>query len=1140
MYGNARTYSHGGVDASQRTRVTFVVRCKDVDPGKQEHLFVLGDAVPLGSWSVAHAVPMMREERASTPEPTTSLATATGGGGGDGAGSALALLPGAPHGSRGAPWCATVELDSGTQVDYKYCILVRDPVTGAIDLTQEPRFEPFEGNRVLKVFGVGMRVDDRKFGEPFMATDESRIRVNYGRVFSRFEAPKSESLDCTSDGAVASARNAPLRSGLAATRYAPVVLEQPSCLIIVLYRLPILARRVHNEWVFQWDDDALYLTSVGLRKGLEGKIRVTWVGILNSDEEVPVHEQAHVSNILTSRYGCVPVFLPAETRVKFYQGFCKGVLWPLFHMITEIFEDDTHRTKNFDRSLWHVYCNVNRKFADTVVSLYHEGDLIWIHDYHLLVLPSQLRRKLCGAKIGFFLHTPWPSSEMYRMLPVRDELLRGLLSSTLIGFHLFDYARHFLSACVRLLNLEHESSRGSLAVEYAGRHVMIRVSHIGIDPERFRERLLHPDVKAAIAALRRDLKNRVILAAVDDLDMVKGIALKLLAFEALLASYPGYRDVLVLVQVAIPKVARVKPYVRDEIRALVERINNTYGSGDGGDYTPVLYIERDISFDERVAIYSLADMVFLTPIRDGLNLVPYEYVVSAAENKGQLILSEFTGCSRALSGAVRINPWNREEVAYTIDKVLQNNDEVKRRKHAADLTYVAGHTTADWAVSFLSDLERASEPVVRLTKLGLGFGVGARMLEFEGFQHLTTEQVVKSLRASQQRLFLFDYDGTLTGTDPRHERMAHAWAKPSDTVMQALAQISSNSHNLVVIMSGRSREMLQSAFKGLGRVALAAEHGFYYRWNDKYPWQESRPNADLSWIEVAHEIMLSYMERTDGSYIEKKTAGLVWHYKDADPEFGGWQASELHDHLESVLSSFGVQVISGNRWVQVRLRDVNKGVMVETILRWYSSGHLPPSPTGPLDEAPPPPPAASTSPSTPSGGGRAAMMAMPSPHRPDFILCCGDDRTDEDMFTYIDQVYERASEEVHSRIFTCVLGVKPSNARYYIRDSDEMVEILTALASASSSRPTRSSTVEDFRGPASALGEGNSSDGGGSGLRGHRLNVLGRASTSNDEAVGFHLAGTSLDDSDNRAGGRGRGSETRSDGISGSSLLRRH
>eukprot|EP00166_Cyanidium_caldarium_P004659 ctg_505.g183 len=217
MYGNARTYSHGGVDASQRTRVTFVVRCKDVDPGKQEHLFVLGDAVPLGSWSVAHAVPMMREERASTPEPTTSLATATGGGGGDGAGSALALLPGAPHGSRGAPWCATVELDSGTQVDYKYCILVRDPVTGAIDLAQEPRFEPFEGNRVLKVFGVGMRVDDRKFGEPFMATDESRIRVNYGRVFSRFEAPKSESLDCTSDGAVASARNAPLRSGLAAT-----------------------------------------------------------------------------------------------------------------------------------------------------------------------------------------------------------------------------------------------------------------------------------------------------------------------------------------------------------------------------------------------------------------------------------------------------------------------------------------------------------------------------------------------------------------------------------------------------------------------------------------------------------------------------------------------------------------------------------------------------------------------------------------------------------------------------------------------------------------------------------------------------------------------------------------------------------
>ncbi|KAF6002311.1 Trehalose-6-P synthase/phosphatase complex synthase subunit [Cyanidiococcus yangmingshanensis] len=459
---------------------------------------------------------------------------------------------------------------------------------------------------------------------------------------------------------------------------------------------------------------------------------------------------------------------------------------------------------------------------------------------------------------------------------------------------------------------------------------------------------------------------------------------------------------------------------------------------------PVVYLERDISLDERVAMYSLADAIFLTPIRDGLNLVPYEYVVSASKNRGQLILSEFTGCSRALSGAVRINPWNREEVAGAIDAVLQNNDEVKQRKHAADYSYVCEHTTATWAFSFLSDLERASEPVRRLTKLGLGFGVGARLLEFEGFQHISADTISKTMRESSQRLVLLDYDGTLTRADQRHERMAHAWAKPSATVMQYLEAIADNPRNFVVIMSGRTKEVLEHAFKDLGKVGLAAEHGFYYRWNSSLPWQESKPNADLSWIEVAHEIMLSYMERTDGSYIERKTAGLVWHYKDADPEFGSWQASEMHDHLESVLSSLGVQVISGNRWVQVRLRDVNKGIMVETILRRYTQ------------------PDADT---TDTDASADARRPGAEPGRlPDFVLCCGDDRTDEDMFTRIDQSYERCSPEVRSRVFTCVIGVKPSNAHYYIRDYEEMMEILAALAAASVPlRPVRSTTLEDFR-----------------------------------------------------------------------------
>uniref|UniRef100_A0A7S1TLK9 Alpha,alpha-trehalose-phosphate synthase (UDP-forming) n=1 Tax=Erythrolobus australicus TaxID=1077150 RepID=A0A7S1TLK9_9RHOD len=743
-----------------------------------------------------------------------------------------------------------------------------------------------------------------------------------------------------------------------------------------------------------------------------------------------------VSQTLLAEFNCVPVFIPRDTLTEFYQGFCKGTLWPLFHMLTPLTDENDH-TVQFDRSLWHTYCLVNRKFSDVVVALYQEDNMIWIHDYHLMVLPSQLRRRLTGSKIGFFLHIPWPSSEAYRTLPVRDELLRGLLSSTLLGFHLFDYARHFLSACVRLLNIEHEARRGILGVEYSGRHVMIRVSHIGIDPTRFTTHLGSEAVQEkkeelGLVPIRNHRQH--VLAAIDDLDVFKGISLKLLAFENLLQAYTTYRGRVVLVQVAIPKKARVKSIVQSEIRELVEQINTKYGKPG---YTPVIYIERDISFDERIAIYSEADALLLTPIRDGLNLIPYEYIVSSGNGKGQLILSEFTGCSRALSSAVRLNPWNYDEVMSAIDRVLQRDPEEIMLKHAADRKYVESHPTAKWAESFLTDLTQASEPVQKLLKLGLGLGVGLRVLEFEGFEALNAEKVVRAYDASEanntERVFLLDYDGTLT-MSTCSSRMSHAWARPSDAAMQYLAALARDSRNHVYIMSGRTKEVLMKTFAGIPAIGLAAEHGFYYRSPNSTEWTTLQEVSDLSWREVALEIMQGYAERTDGSYIEDKSAGLVWHYLDADPEFGNWQAKEMRDHLETVLNAFEVQVVTGHGWLQVRLQNMNKGAMTEKILK----------------------------------------ELLPDGSSPGFVLCLGDDRTDEDMFTILSRELDRSRCE----LFTCTVGVKPSNANYYLRTSDEVVDLL-GLISMTSQRPTglpattvaaamdthraRSTTVSDFR-----------------------------------------------------------------------------
>ncbi|KAA8497702.1 Alpha,alpha-trehalose-phosphate synthase UDP-forming 5 [Porphyridium purpureum] len=901
-------------------------------------------------------------------------------------------------------WSKVVKLPQDVEFTYKYVLMslvdgdvVSQRSGGMSSLSRERgpkvvRWEMMESGRSFVVPPTNVRIDDGEFN----VLPDPLVHVRITEMDSNTE--RSMSVGARGGSAL----------------YDEEDPAHKNTLIIVLYRLPIIARRdaTSDEWSFAWDDDALYLTSRGLRDGLKEGMRVLWVGIINSDEEVRPEEREQVSATLLEEFNCVPVFIPRQTLVEFYQGFCKGVLWPLFHMLTPL-TDEHERTVQFDKNLWHTYCLVNRKFSDKVVELYHEENLIWIHDYHLMVLPSQLRRRLSGAKIGFFLHIPWPSSEAYRTLPVRDELLRGLLSSTLLGFHLFDYARHFLSACVRLLNLEHEASRGILGVEYSGRHVMIRVSHIGIDPNRFRTHLGSKDVddmrktlltQVHALSVSGERDNRMyILAAIDDLDVFKGISLKLLAFESLLQTYSLYQGRIVIVQVAIPRKARVKSHVQGEIQDLVKRINDRFGTPG---YQPVLYIERDISFDERIAIYTEADALLLTPIRDGLNLIPYEYILCSGSGRGQLILSEFTGCSRALSSAVRLNPWNYDEVMGAIDRVLQKDKEEVALKHSADLKYVESHPTAKWAESFLSDLYKASEPVKKLTKLGLGLGVGLRTLEFEGFEALNPEKVLKVYDKAEglgRRLFLLDYDGTLTSSTCS-SRMSHAWARPSDAVMNYLSTLAKDPQNLVYIMSGRTTEVLSTSFQGLSAIGLAAEHGFFFRNPHETEWRQLHEVNDLSWREVALEIMGAYAERTDGSYIEEKNAGLVWHYMDADPEFGNWQAKEMRDHLETVLGAFQVQVVTGHGWLQVRLANMNKGAMVQRILSDLSE----------------------------EKNGSA----------PSFVLCVGDDRTDEDMFTLL----SRDLGDLSQALFTCTVGVKPSNARYYLRTSEEVADVLGLIA----------------------------------------------------------------------------------------------
>ncbi|XP_043703836.1 alpha,alpha-trehalose-phosphate synthase [UDP-forming] 6-like [Telopea speciosissima] len=786
-------------------------------------------------------------------------------------------------------------------------------------------------------------------------------------------------------------------------------------IIIVANQLPIKAQRKPDNkgWTFSWDADSLLLQ---LKDGFgEDEVEVLYVGCLK--EDIHLNEQDEVSQILLENFKCVPAFIPPDLFSRFYHGFCKQHLWPLFHYMLPLSPDLGGR---FDRSLWQAYVSVNKIFADRILEVINpEDDYVWVHDYHLMVLPTFLRKRFNRVKLGFFLHSPFPSSEIYKTLPVREELLRALLNSDLIGFHTFDYARHFLSCCSRMLGLSYESKRGYIGLEYYGRTVSIKILPVGIHMGQLQSVLSLPETESKVAELIKQFTERgkTMMLGVDDMDIFKGITLKLLALEQLLLQHPECRGKVVLVQIANPARGRGKDVqdVQAETYSTVKRINETFGQPE---YEPVILIDEPLKFFEKVAYYVVAECCLVTAVRDGMNLIPYEYIISRQGNekldnavglspssskKSMLVVSEFIGCSPSLSGAIRVNPWNIDAVADAMDCALAMADSEKQLRHEKHYKYVSTHDVGYWAHSFLQDLERTCKDHVRRRCWGIGFGLGFRVVALDpNFRKLSMEHIVSAYRRARTRAILLDYDGTLMP-------QASIDKSPSSRSIDILNSLCRDKNNVVFLVSARSRQTLSEWFSPCEKLGIAAEHGYFLRLSRDAEWETCVPVADCSWKQIAEPVMKLYTETTDGSTIEDKETGLVWSYEDADPDFGSCQAKELLDHLESVLANEPVSVKSGQNMVEVKPQGVSKGLVAERLL------------------------------STMQDKGMV----------PDFVLCIGDDRSDEDMFEVITRNMAGSSLAPIAQVFACTVGRKPSKAKYYLDDTGEIVRLMQGLASVS-------------------------------------------------------------------------------------------
>ncbi|XP_073010792.1 probable alpha,alpha-trehalose-phosphate synthase [UDP-forming] 9 [Typha latifolia] len=764
---------------------------------------------------------------------------------------------------------------------------------------------------------------------------------------------------------------------------------------------------------FSFDTDALPFQ---LRSGVPSP--VIHVGALPPAAAVAVANVDpsildELSHLLFSRFSCVPVFIPPDLHSRFYHGFCKHYLWPLLHYLLPL-NPSSLGGLPFDRSLYRSFLSANKLYADCITEVLNpDDDLVWIHDYHLLALPTFLRRRFPRVKLGFFLHSPFPSSEIFRTIPIREDLLRALLNADIVGFHTFDYARHFLSSCSRLLGLGYQSKRGYIGIEYYGRTITVKILPVGIDMGQLRSVVASPETAAKVRELMETYKGRTLLLGVDDVDLFKGIGLKFLAMEQLLEEHQELRGRVVLIQIANPARSQGRDVqeVQDEIRSIGKRINERFGRPG---YEPVVLIDQPMATYEKVAFYSVAECCVVNAVRDGLNRIPYIYTVCRQESpvfdgmpkKSIIVLSEFIGCSPSLSGAIRVNPWNIDAVAEAINSAVAMPEAEKQLRHEKHYKYVSLHDVTYWARSLDQDLQRACKDHYLRRCWGIGFGMSFRVVALgPNFRKLSVEYIVSAYRKMSSRLILLDYDGTMTP-------QASIDKTPSNEVISLLNGLCADPKNIVFVVSGRRKDELSKWFAPCEKLGIAAEHGYFTRWSRDSPWESCKLPVNFDWKKIADPVMRLYTEATDGSSIEPKESALVWHHQEADPDFGSCQAKELLDHLESVLANEPVVVKRGQHIVEVNPQGISKGVVVENLIS-------------------------------------TVLSRKP----PDFILCIGDDRSDEDMFESVLSSTNNPSFLSTAEVFACTVGKKPSMARYYLDDSVDVIKMLQGLASASSQRP---------------------------------------------------------------------------------------
>ncbi|MET3112653.1 trehalose 6-phosphate synthase/phosphatase [Pedobacter sp. CG_S7] len=717
--------------------------------------------------------------------------------------------------------------------------------------------------------------------------------------------------------------------------------------IIVSNRLPVKITEIDGKYVLSASEGGL-ATGLGSVYKTGNNIWIGWPGI-----DVPEDRQDEVKQQLAP-LNLIPVFLTQEEINLYYEGFSNEVLWPVFHYLVTY--------AHFEQDYWDFYKLVNAKFRDVVEAHLIVGDTVWVHDYQLLLLPGMIREVQPDVIIGFFQHIPFPSFEIFRLIPWREEIINGMVGADLIGFHTFDDVRHFLSAATRLSTAKSSNN----IITWHERQIVVESFPMGIDDEKFVQLSSRPQVKAHVQSFKNKRNNELIVLSIDRLDYSKGILQRLQAYELLLQIHPEYIGKLALYMVVVPSRDTVPQYkeLRDNIDQMVGNINAIYRTMD---WLPIHYFYRSFSVELLSALYCAADICLVTPMRDGMNLVSKEYVASRTENTGVLILSEMAGASKELNDAILVNPNNVGDVMRAIVTAIEMPLEEQMARMSSMRRVVKKYNIHLWVKNFMAKLTEVKE--MQQSLLTKHASVKVR------------EQIGLAYLSSKDRYIFLDYDGTLVGFNSDINK-----ASPDPELYNLINRLTDDSKNNVILISGRNHETLEQWFGHL-KVGMIAEHGAWQKYLNE-DWK-SLPLLTDKWKDEVRDVLESYTNRTPGSFIEEKSYSLVWHYRKVEEGLGEQRVTEIINHLELIIADKGLQLMPGNKVLEIKNIEVNKGKAAQNWLHNRDN---------------------------------------------DFILSMGDDHTDEDIFKALPE-----------SAYTIKVGSNISAAKYYLRSTKEVRLLLQEL-----------------------------------------------------------------------------------------------